>query len=446
MGGARVATSSSKIMARGSATLLGMLVLAVPLLARELKARITQVDPVARKLGVTAHGEERQVTVADDAKVLDEAGKPLPDGLRNARLKAGVDVTVDVEKGADGPVVRSIRIGQAGDDAPTAKKKEAPAPAKKQANIPKADMTGVKPFIDMGPSDRYQGLEGGLYPGGQNKRPAVHEQKGLELAKQIQPLDQDGKPSPDGKIVVLGIGFSNSNQCYTGFINVSKNDTDIDPHVVLVNGCMGALPAREAQKEDGKRGNDGALYWPYVDDQLAAKGASRAQVQVAWIKETDPGPSGGFPNWARNLQGEIERIVKLMTGRFPNLKMIYLSSRSWAGFSSGNANPEPYAFESGYSVKWLIQDQLEGKPGMVDDPATGKRVPWLSWGPYLWTNGTQKRSDGHSITQADYRAGEGLHHSEQGIEKMGKVLLNFFKTYTTTRTWFLKPSARPPSS
>jgi hypothetical protein len=49
----------------------------------------------------------------------------------------------------------------------------------------------------------YQGFEGGLYPGGENVPPPAHLKAGLRQAKSIVPLDADGKPSPDGKIVLL---------------------------------------------------------------------------------------------------------------------------------------------------------------------------------------------------------------------------------------------------
>jgi hypothetical protein len=32
-----------------------------------------------------------------------------------------------------------------------------------------------------------------------------------------------------------------------------------------------------------------------------------------------------------------------------------------------------------------------------------------------------------------------MHHSAQGMKKIGGQLLQFFKTDTTTREWFVKP-------
>src|SRR5262249_61929065 len=101
-------------------------------------------------------------------------------------------------------------------------------------------------------------------------------------------------------------------------------------------------------------------------------------------------------------------------------------------------NPEPYAYESGFSVKWLIEKQLAGDRELNHDPDRGKvRAPWLSWGPYLWANGTTKRADGFWYDQSDF-AGDGTHPSAAGQRKVAGELLKFFKSDTTARPWFVK--------
>jgi len=45
-------------------------------------------------------------------------------------------------------------------------------------------------------------------------------------------------------------------------------------------------------------------------------------------------------------------------------------------------NPEPQAYEEGFPVKWLIGDQIAGKPELNYDPAKGAaQSPWIAWGP-----------------------------------------------------------------
>ena len=257
----------------------------------------------------------------------------------------------------------------------------------------------------------------------------------MALAKQIQPLDAEGKPSPAGSIVLLSIGMSNTSQVSQGFAKALADEQGKNPRVVFVNGAQGGMTAAAIQDpEDQGRGTK---YWTTVDERLKAAGVSRAQVQAVWIKQADAGPTQGFPAYAQKLQEELARIVQLLPGRFPNVKLAYVSGRTFGGFAKTPLNPEPYAYESGFAVKWLIQQQLQGDPALNFDPNKGGvKSPWLSWGPYLWDNGVAKRPDGYHPEESDYGP-DGTHHAAPGIEKMGALLLEFFKTDSTTRPWFV---------
>src|SRR5262249_54984531 len=146
------------------------------------------------------------------------------------------------------------------------------------------------------------------------------------------------------------------------------------------------------------------------------------------------------PGYAKKLEGELEAIVQSLPGRFPNLKLVYLSSRTYGGFAKSLLNPDPYAYESGFSVKWLIEKQIQGDPALNFDPTTGAvKAPWLSWGPYLWANGTTKRVDGFSWDPSDFGP-DGTHHASGGVDKLGRQLTEFFRTDSTTRSWFLRPN------
>jgi hypothetical protein len=160
-------------------------------------------------------------------------------------------------------------------------------------------------------------------------------------------------------------------------------------------------------------------------------------VQAVWIKQADAGPNQGFPGYARKLQGELKRIVQVLARRFPNVKLVYLSSRTFGGYARSRLNPEPYAYESGFAVKWLVGEQLAGDRDLNFDQARGAvKAPWLSWGPYLWANGTTRRADGFSYSSDDF-APDGTHLSRTGVSKTGKLLLDFLKSNSTTRSWFL---------
>ena len=46
-------------------------------------------------------------------------------------------------------------------------------------------------------------------------------------------------------------------------------------------------------------------------------------------------------------------------------------------------------------MKWLIADQIAGKPELNFDAAKGPvRSPWIAWGPDLWADGLKGRKDG----------------------------------------------------
>jgi hypothetical protein len=102
-------------------------------------------------------------------------------------------------------------------------------------------------------------------------------------------------------------------------------------------------------------------------------------------------------------------------------------------------NPEPFAYESAFSVRWLIQDQVKGDPRLNFDPKKGKVVsPLLLWGPYLWADGiTPRKGDGLVWERKDLGE-DGVHPSPSGRDKVARMLLSFFKTDGDAKTWFLK--------
>ena len=195
---------------------------------------------------------------------------------------------------------------------------------------------------------------------------------------------------------------------------------------------------KAAAIQDPNDNGRGARYWSVVDERLKQAGVSREQVQVVWIKQADAGPSQGFPRYAQTLQAELARIVQIFPVRFPNAKLTYLSSRTYGGYATTTLNPEPYAYESGFAVKWLVEQQLQGDSALNFDPDKGSvKSPWLSWGPYFWANGGTKRADGFAYEASDF-SGDGTHQSPSGQRKVGGLMLDFFKTDSTTRPWFLQ--------
>jgi len=415
--------------------------------AFEVPGTIKSVDAGQRRVQFTARGQDRSATVAPDAKILDEKGSPLADGLKAEALKAGAAVVLTVERENDLPVIHAIRLGGEGALAAQPKSK-AQAKAKAASAQPAVDFkfpdtSKLVPLTDLG-TGKYEGFAGGLYPDGTNTRPASHEAAGLALARQVVPLDAEGKPSAEGKIVLLGLGFSNTVQAFSGFMKVAEKDQTLNPRLVLVNGAVGGMAAEMVQQADTGRGK---LYWDTVDQKLQTAGVTRAQVQVVWIKQTNPQQLniGGFPKYVQDFQAQLANKVRLVHDRFPNVKLAYFTSRTYGGWArpvagrGGPGNSEPWSYESAFAYKWLIEQQLKGDPTVNYDPAKGPvKAPWMSWGPYIWANGEKPRSDGFHFVLADFMENDQMHESPTGQIKVGNQMLQFFKTDPTTRTWFVK--------
>lgn len=273
---------------------------------------------------------------------------------------------------------------------------------------------------------KYEGYEGGLYPGGSNKRPAAYEAAGLRLARQVVPRDASGKPDANGKIGLLTVGMSNTRAESEAWGMAIRNDSEVNPHLVFVNGAQGGQTGAIVADESGR----GANYWANVDRALQQAGISAAQVQAIWLKEADAGPSGSWVDYAKRLQQELATICQIVHRKFPYARLCYVSNRIYGGYATTKLNPEPYAYASGFSVKWLIEDQIMG-------PSDKPKSPWLSWGPYLWANGTHPNPDGLTWSQSEF-AGDGTHPNRQGAQKVADLLMKFFKTDSTTRPWFVR--------
>jgi hypothetical protein len=303
---------------------------------------------------------------------------------------------------------------------------------------------GLIPLIDLG-TGTYQGKEGGLYPGGSNTRPPAHERAGIEIARSIVPLDADGTPDPaNGKIVLVSIGMSNTTQEFSTFKPMADADPDKNPKLSMVDGAQGGMTAAIISNLADSRAQQ---FWTTVDNRLRAASLTPAQVQVAWIKEANAQPSAAFPADAVQLQAHLAEIARILKARYPNIRIAYLSSRIYAGYASSALNPEPYAYQSGFAVKWVIEDQIGGASTLNFNPDRGQaRSPWLAWGPYLWADGLKPRSDGLTYTCSDLNPSDGTHPATGARAKVSRLLLDFFKTDSTAKPWFLRPEKRAGSS
>lgn len=290
---------------------------------------------------------------------------------------------------------------------------------------------GILPLMDLG-TGTYRGYQGGLYPGGVNVRPASHDSAGRALAAGVLPRNPSGGVDmANGRIVLLSIGMSNATQEFSVFKGMADSLASKNPRLTIVDGAQGGQTAAIIA-------NRNASFWTVIDQRLAAAGMTRMQVQAAWVKEADASPSSGFPRHAQVLDSEFVLIARNLKYFYPNIALSYWSSRTYGGYATTSLNPEPYAFESGFAVKWTITRQISGDTALAYG-GPSPRAPWLAWGPYLWADGLVPRSDGLTWTCDDFVSTDRTHPSATGRRKVAQMLLNFFTADTTAQGWFLRP-------
>src|SRR6266481_6158988 len=292
-----------------------------------------------------------------------------------------------------------------------------PPPPKPVVVGPPTDTVKI-PLTDL-LARTYYGNAGGIYPGGINQPPADHDSVARARRNLIKPLDVNGDESPFGKYVLVSIGMSNATQEWC-----SQNSG----------------PPCTAWSSPTSQSYDRIKF-----GRLAPLGLSENQVQVAWVKLDDQKPSLSLPADSADanvLLTNLGLVMRALRIRYPYLRLVFLSSRIYGGYATTDLNPEAYAYESGFAVKWLIESQINEMRGQPPNPRVGtlnytnKAAPLILWGPYLWANGTTPRSDGLTWERADFEE-DGVHPSQIGEGKVSQRLIDFFKNSPYTRCWFV---------
>ncbi len=301
-----------------------------------------------------------------------------------------------------------------------------------QVAAPARESTGVVPLTDL--TGTYKGQSGGLYGGGKNEPPAEQLARSLAAAGEVVPLDGTGKASPAGTIVLASIGMSNTTQEFSVFKRLADGDAAKNPKLVIVDGAQGAMDAAAWANGPGAD-----AVWNVMKQRLQSAGVTPAQVQVVWIKQAlaQAGTQGDFPKHAEVLQADLVKALGRAKKEFPNLRLAYLSSRTYGGYATGTLNPEPYAYEGAFAVRGVIEAQMKGAAAMNSDAAKGPVVaPVILWGPYLWADGMKGRKGDALVWKREDFGPDGTHPSTAGREKVARLLLDFLKTNQSAKGWF----------
>ncbi len=249
----------------------------------------------------------------------------------------------------------------------------------------------------------------GLYEGG-NDMPAPHAAR----APDVVPVG--------GVIGVASLGMSNGSQEWARFMDVVAGQPFVAPSLRFANGAIGGEPMMNWADPTAKVWNDSVA-------RIQGDGLSPAQVQVVWMKMGSR--LGELPaSQADRIEQErqwLRSTIANAAAVFPNLKRIYISARTYAGYEDSVNHAEPQTgYDNGLAVRALVADAVA-----VDTAI------WTAWGPYLWADGLTPRSDGLTWECRDFED-DGVHPSASGEQKVADQLLEFFSSEPTACDWFLE--------
>ena len=132
------------------------------------------------------------------------------------------------------------------------------------------------------------------------------------------------------------------------------------------------------------------------------------------------------------LQRTLRSIVGILRTRFPQLKLVYVSSRIYGGYSESDLSPEPIAYESGFAVKWLIEERhQQSEFRQVDTLGFMGALPMGRW--------LERRAATALCWERSDFEPDGVHTSEQGALKVATMLLEFFQQDAAAKPWFFSP-------
>lgn len=321
------------------------------------------------------------------------------------------------------------------------------------------------PLTDFATDQTYLGAFSGFLYDGSNAIPlgSRHDLDGRTFASAVQPLDINGLPDPQGKIVAVGLGMSNwTGELCNSFSVTSTTMPNCVPDSFIARAD--ASPAKNPHLEIIDCAANSMTTFTWTSDAhglytrcaqiLSNSGLSEKQVQVILWKDAEASPQASLTSTtncatmtstfsttpdACIYEHFAAQVIRYVKSRYPNLQQMFLHSRIYAGYATTSLSPEPYAYEYGFATKWLIQAQIDEINSGTITPITGDlsyaAAPWLAWGPYFWADGTIPRSDGLTWLPSDFLSSDGTHPSIAGVGKVSSLMLPFYESSPYT-TWF----------
>ena len=290
-------------------------------------------------------------------------------------------------------------------------------------------------------TEPYKGEDGGLYGGGKNEPPAEHLAAHLKEVGQHRAFAmqrrQTGRRRQDWLHYDRVLQLRPSNRWISSALRTA--DPQKASNVVIVNGCIGGrsavmwawdgadiLPKAEQERLDARRWICCTCprakrkstvrtcekdTWPTLAQAYRRRQpvAPRSKCRCAGSSTSKPTPSRlvNSRRTCAGLAGRHHRHPATSRGIITptSASCICRAARSVVGQVATAAVPEPYAYESGFGTRWVVQSQIKGDAQLNFDPARGEvKAPFVLWGPYLWAQGdTPRKLDGLTWTQNDVR-------------------------------------------
>jgi len=310
-----------------------------------------------------------------------------------------------------------------------------------QAQLPcENDTSFLRSLIDLR-EGYYAGYQGGLYPDGSNTMPYIHFADGMNISRQVLPLNATGAFDPlDGKVGFICLGASTAGNAFNHFKTVASADPAVNPCIKFANCAVGAK-GLEIMMDTVEY----AWYWEdEVLPDVVDAGLTRQQVQVIWIMVTSRVDTILiWPYQPQEVANKYENLMPVLLAKFPNLKQVYLSGFNYGGYADPEKEfydmiVEPSSYWNNWSVKFIVERQIEGDPGLKYK-APDKMSPWIAWGPHLWADGLRANKVDHLrwICEVDYKPdGGGYHLSNTGKDKIGELIYDFFNESLVAADWF----------
>ncbi len=224
----------------------------------------------------------------------------------------------------------------------------------------------------------------------------------------------------DGLIGLVCVSMSNGNQECADFIERVGGAFahQVNPAVRVVNCAVGG----HAIEKWIDPAYDGVLWDDCITRKIPQAGLRPDQVRVLWHKAANqfttvaggaakPAYPDASSDYAAFL-GNLGEFASRVPTKFPSVRAVYTSSRSYGGFAGNPGRGEPLSYEEGHALNsWLREHRdVQGV--------------WYGWGPYLWAPDCAtgvSNGGGVCFVREDYVA-DGVHPSESAKAKVSALL------------------------